>query len=420
MLAVAATAAVGVVSAWLFARYPGVLVSNVLNPDPKGHVDFETFYRSSVALLHGADVYRTGSMLPNLNPPLLALLLSPFGLTPAAPAYWLFTVVSVLAMTTAVLLVARELRLGAGWTVLGVVTLWASSPLHGTLVLGQIYGLLLLGLVLGWLAERRGRPVLGAIVVGVVVAIKPSLAPVLLVPLVQRRPGAWWAGVASAGLGTVVGVLAAGPSSALEWVRLASGTPAPEVDANASLPGLVARLGGPGALGWACTIVVVAASLWWVRRAVPAHRLVGSVGPADAALFAVTAGCLLAAPIAWLNYTVLLWPAALVLVAAGRWRIGLPLLVVPVIPVAWGNLWQADPHTGWALLGRSLYSLVLLCYWVALLRLSAASDAGSDRGSPISQSTPVGGTRSTAEAGRPCQGSSTATTSPRLPTPEPP
>ncbi len=37
-----------------------------------------------------------------------------------------------------------------------------------------------------------------------------------------------------------------------------------------------------------------------------------------------------------------------------------------------------------------------------------------------SQSVPSGGTRSTAEAGRPCQGSSVATTWPRLPTSEPP
>jgi arabinofuranan 3-O-arabinosyltransferase len=458
-LAIAVALGSGIVAAWLFVRYPGVLVSNVVNPDPRGHVDFETFYRSSVALLHRADTYHTGSLLPNLNPPLLALLLAPFGLLPAPPAYWAFTVVSLLVMTAAVVLVARELRLASRWTVLAVLTLWASSPLHGTLVLGQIYGLLLLGVSLGWLAQRRGRPVLSGIVLGLVVAIKPSLAPLLLVPLVQRRPVPLWSGLLCAGLGTVIGVLAAGPSSALEWLRLASGTPAPEVDANASLPGLVARLGGPGAVGWVLTVLVVVVSLWCVRRAaalmsedlgsvgpatVPGSvgpaTVPGSVGPADAALFAVIAGCLLAAPIAWLNYTVLLWPGALVLARAGRWRVAVPLLVVPVIPVAWGNLWQADPHTGWALLGRSLYCMVLLGYWIALLRMSASTPgataaedgtagrstaigsaaASSAAGSPRSHSTPVGGTLSTADAGRPCHESSVAHTAPKLPTPEPP
>jgi arabinofuranan 3-O-arabinosyltransferase len=455
----AVAVAVGAVSvaAWLFVRYPGVLVSNVVNPDPKAHVDFETFYRSSVALLHRADTYHTGSLLLNLNPPLLALLLAPFGLLPATPAYWAFTALSLAVMTLAVVLVARELRLGTGWTVLGVLTLWAGSPLHGTLVLGQIYGLLLLGVSLGWLAQRRGRPLPSAVLLGLVVAIKPSLAPLLLVPLVQRRPAPLWSGVLGAGVATVVGVLAAGPSSALEWLKLASGTPAPEVDANASLPGVVSRLGGPGAVGWVLTVLVVAASLWWVRHAAPGTRAApGRVGPADAALFAVTAGCLLAAPIAWLNYTVLLWPGALVLARAGRWRIAVPLLVVPVIPVAWGNLWQAAPHTGWALLGRSLYCMVLLGYWVALLRMSAStpgataaedgteggvnatdpagpgsegagfvaatgSSAGASvSGSPSSHNTPVGGTLSTADAGRPCHDSPVAHTAPRFPTPEPP
>jgi arabinofuranan 3-O-arabinosyltransferase len=261
----------------------------------------------------------------------------------------------------------------------------------------------------------------------------------LLVPLVQRRPVPLWSGILGAGVATVVGVLAAGPTSALQWLKLASGTPAPEVDANASLPGLVARLGGPGAVGWSLTVLVVGASLWWVRRAALATRdEPTSVGPADAALFAVVAGCLLAAPIAWLNYTVLLWPGALVLARAGRWRLAVPLLVVPVVPVAWGNLWQADPHTGWALLGRSLYCMVLLGYWIALLRMSAtgapagaagstaagtaASNSGVDRpsGTPSSHNTPVGGTLSTADAGRPCHDSSVAHTAPKLPTPEPP
>jgi arabinofuranan 3-O-arabinosyltransferase len=425
VLAVGVSVAAVAVAAWLFVRYPGVLVSGVANSDPKSHVDFETFYRSSVALLDRSDVYRTGSILPNLNPPLLALLLTPFAALPAAPSYWAFTAVSVLVMTTAVLLVCRELRLGAGWTVLAVLTLWAGSPLHGTLVLGQIYGLLMFGLVLGWLAQRRGRPVLGAAVLGVAVAVKPSLAPVLLIPLPQRRFRVLVAGVVGAGVATIVGVLAAGPASALSWLKLASGTPAPEVDANASLPGLVARLGGPGALGWVLTVAIVAASLWWVRHAIPAGGPVprGTVGPTDAALFAVAAGCLLAAPIAWLNYFVLLWPGALLLIAAGRWRIGLPLLVVPVVPVAWGNLWQADPESVAALAGRSLYCLVLVGYWVALLRFAATaatpvaatpvatapvSDPAGASGSNRNQSTPVGGTRSTADAGRPCHGSSPA------------
>ncbi|MBO0851941.1 MAG: DUF2029 domain-containing protein, partial [Pseudonocardia sp.] len=398
-------------SAWLFVRYPGFLVTGVANTDPKGHVDFETFWRSTVALLHGADTYRTGSVLPNLNPPFLSLLLAPLGALPVLPSYWVFTALTVLVVTWSVLAAARELRLGAGATVFGLVAMWACSPLHGTLLLGQIYGLLLAGLTAAWLAQRRGREQLCAVLLGVVVAVKPSLAPLLLIPLVQRRGAsaerpslrwpALWSGLASAGAASLVGVLAAGPSSALAWLRLAGSTPAPEVDANASLPGLVARIGGPGALGWLVTVVVVAGSLWWVRRATPPPVTApGTVGPADAAIFAVAAGCLLAAPIAWLNYLVMLWPGALALLRGGRWRIAVPLLVLPVVPVAWNNLWMAEPHAVVALLGRSLYCAVLLGYWVALLAfasVSSGSSSGPVPGSPSSHSTPAGGTLSTAD-----------------------
>jgi arabinofuranan 3-O-arabinosyltransferase len=361
---------------WLYVRYPGVLVSGVANTDPRGHVDFETFWRSTRALLEGADLYSTGSVLPNLNPPFLSLLLAPLGLLPVLPAYWVFTAVTILLVTGSVLLTTRELRLGRAVTVIAVLALLASSPLHGTLLLGQIYGLLQAGLTLAWLVQRRGRPLLSAALVGVTVAIKPSLAPLLLVPLVRRswpdRRPALVTGLAAAGGVSLVGVLVAGPSSALEWLHLATGTPAPEVDANAALPGLVARLGGPGALGWLVTVAVVAGSLWWVRRASPSPgaRPPGSVEPADAALFAVAAGCLLAAPIAWLNYEIMLLPGVLVLLRAGRWRVGAPLLALPIVPVAWGNLWQADPHTPAALAGRSLYCAVLLGFWVALVLFS--------------------------------------------------
>jgi hypothetical protein len=395
VLAVLATALAVGVTIWMFIRYPGVLVSGVANPDPKGHVDFETFWRSTAALLHGGDVYHTGSILPNLNPPFLSLLLAPFGLLPVMPSYWLFSALTVALVTASVLLLARELRLGRALTWFGVLTMWACSPLHGTLLLGQIYGLLLAGLTAGWLAGRRGRPLLSAVLVALVVALKPSLAPLLLVPFVQQRWPALWTGLGAAAGLSLAGVLVAGPASALEWLRLATGTPAPEVDANASLPGVIARLGWPGALGWVVTSVVVVASLYWVRqRRVPDHgQQPGAVGPADAVLFAVSAGCLLAAPIAWLNYSVLLWPGALVLLRAGRWRAAVPLLVASVIPVAWGNLWQAAPHTPVALAGRSLYCVVLFGFWIALLRYAPAApgteepDAGPVTDGPVTDSS---------------------------------
>ncbi|MCA1731338.1 MAG: glycosyltransferase 87 family protein [Actinobacteria bacterium] len=82
---------------------------------------------------------------------------------------------------------AGELRLRAGWAVVGVGLLLLSSPLLGTLALGQMYPLLTLGLVAAWIADRRGRLTSPGVALGLVVALKPQLAPVILWPLVRRR-----------------------------------------------------------------------------------------------------------------------------------------------------------------------------------------------------------------------------------------
>ncbi|OLS96598.1 hypothetical protein BJF90_43740 [Pseudonocardia sp. CNS-004] len=167
----------------------------------------------------------------------------------ALVAYRVFVVFTLLVVVASVLAVARELRLSRTAGTLAVLAVLASSPLHGTLVLGQIYPLLLAGLVAGWIAERRGRPVLAAVLYGVTVALKPSLAPVLLLPAVQRRWVPFRAGIASAAVATIAGVLVAGPSSAIGWLRIAFTEPVPDTVDNASLPGLAVRFGLPSVFG---------------------------------------------------------------------------------------------------------------------------------------------------------------------------
>src|SRR4029079_19519567 len=108
---------------------------------PELHPDFDTSGAPAVALVSGGDIYDTPAKLRNLNPPLLTVLLTPFALLDALPAYRLFVALTLLVVVGAVLVVARELRLTVGATTAVVLVVLASSPLHGTLLLGQIYGL---------------------------------------------------------------------------------------------------------------------------------------------------------------------------------------------------------------------------------------------------------------------------------------
>ena len=344
----------------LYVRHPDALVTLLPSTDMRElHVDFDTFWHSAVAATHGADIYHTGAKLTNLNPPLLTVLLTPLAGLSSLVAYRIFAVFTLLIVVAAVLAVARELRLRRGVTTLAVLAVLCSSPLHGTLVLGQIYPLLLAGLVAGWIAERRGRPVLAAVLFGITVALKPSLAPLLLLPAVQRRWVPLRAGLISAAAATLLGVLVAGPSSGFEWLRIAVTEPVPDTVDNASLPGLAVRFGVPSVLGTLLGAVVLIGTLTWIGR----HR--ERIDPAGTAPFAVVAAGLLVSPISWHNYLMLLWRGVLVLIALGRKATAAVALAVIVIPVSWNAEWP--PHGLWPDVARSLYCAILLGYWVALL-----------------------------------------------------
>lgn len=366
----------------LTVRHPDGLVTLLPSPNMHElHVDFDTFRYSSAALSQGDDIYATPAKLPNLNPPLLSILLLPFAWLDALTGYRIFAALTLLLALGSLLVVVRELRLRPAVRVAVVLAALASSPLQGTLVLGQIYPILLAGLVAGWVAERRGHPVAAAVLYGIVVALKPSLAPILLLAAAQRRWLPFRAGIASAAFATLVGVFAAGPSSALEWLDIAVGTGSPDVSDNASLPGLAVRFGLPSSVGVALGVVALVGTLAWLGR----HR--DRVDPAGTALWAVLATGLLVAPISWHNYSLLLWPGLLLLVPAGRGASAAVAFAVAVIPVSWAAEWEpAAVGPTVAAVARSLYCVVLVGYWAVLLRAAVRpgepelpDPAGGDR-----------------------------------------
>lgn len=379
VVASAAVFACVAVAVALYVAYPNSLVTLLPSPDMRElHVDFDTFRASAVALVQGGDIYHTPAKLRNLNPPLLTVLFAPSALLDALPAYRVFAVLTLLMVVGTVLVVARELRLSRAATAGSVLVVLASSPLHGTLLLGQIYGLLLVGLAAGWIAERRRHPLLAAALYGATVALKPSLAPLLLLPLALRRWRPAATGFAAAAGASLLGVLVAGPASGLEWLRIGLTEPTPDVADNASLPGLAVRLGLPSAVGTVVGLAVLGTTLALL------HRRRADVDPSGTAPWAVLAAGLLMSPIAWHNYLMLLWPGVLALLA-GEPRADAPrtpyrpewaavLLAAAVIPVSWNALWPAG--VWWGVPGRALYSAILASYWWVLL---SSADPGSSR-----------------------------------------
>src|SRR4028119_580179 len=112
---------------------------------------------------------------------------------------------------------AAELGLRPAWAVVAATMLLFSNPFLGTLALGQVYPLLALGLVVAWVAARRGKPLASGAALGLVLAVKPQFAPVLLWPLVRRRWGTFAAALASGAAATLGGGGAAGAGAVGGW-----------------------------------------------------------------------------------------------------------------------------------------------------------------------------------------------------------
>ena len=368
---------------WLDVEFFGGILGRISTSSMDIHGDFDTFWRSAAALWEGGDVYDTGARLTNLNPPLWILLISPLGLLEPLVAYRVFAVITLTITIGYLVWMADELRLRPLWAVVGVVMLLLSSPLLATLALGQIYPVLAFGLVAAWVADRRGRTLISGGALGLVVVLKPSLAPVLLWPLVRRRWGAFGAALASGAAATLVAAVAVGPGATLDWLRLLSERSASAYWDNASLPGAAARLFTDNEFAQHLAILP-----WMVPLAYAlgigaiAITAVGIRRGSEAGLWALVAASLLASPIAWHNYLVLLGPGILLLLTLGRTAPALLLLALQAIPAQWPLLWN-QRGTVAASLALTLYLYILIAHWLALvpvLKEPALETGGHERG----------------------------------------
>jgi alpha-1,2-mannosyltransferase len=358
-------------AATLWVTHGSFVLERLPSTDPAIHSDFDTFWRSTRALLAGQDIYRTGAGFPNLNPPLLTVLIAPLGLLEFLPAYRLFVLVTVVLVVATMAAVAIELRAAAAAAVPVTVAVLLSSPVLATLGLGQVYGLLTAGLAAAWILHRHGRLALEGAVIGLVVALKPSLAPVLLIPVLRRQWPTLAVALVTGVTATIAGWAIAGRESLPEWVNLLVGNPVQTYWDNASLPGALLRLTSatdwgrplvelPGGtvLGLVLGGVLLVLTAWLTRRP-PAS------GP-DTALWSMTAASLLVSPLSWHNYLMLLMPGVLVLVTRGRWQVAALLLSLAMIGMEWPTIWYGKDGTASAV-PLSLYCAILLTYWAALL-----------------------------------------------------
>ena len=290
--------------------------------------DYGAFLASGTAINHGLDPYtgeilarwmvisRLGASSPNLNPPIMLPLFAVLALLPPLLSFWLWRLFSALCYGAVIHLLRRRYAPPKCWLVVALML----AGFWYTLALGQVYSVLALIATTAWLLLPR-RPVLAGVAIGVLVAVKPNFA---IWPLLLLVSGTWLpvliSGIVAAIL-SLVPALIYGPSIYRLWTHgLASYSGVAE-PLNASLPGLLARLGLPWLSLPACCILVAALMLTvWRRR--PQVSQVSSLG---------LVASLVVSPLAWVGYTVMLLPVFWSSRSALAWPAAIMLSVPPLL-----------------------------------------------------------------------------------------
>jgi alpha-1,2-mannosyltransferase len=291
--------------------------------------DFGIFRTAALDVVHGRSPY----VAPNATalahfdkfvyPPVAALVFAPFAAVPSEAA----RVVMFLAGLAAVLGALRLFRV-QDWRCYGVAIL--SAPAINSLALGALTSFLLLGASWAW--RYRDMPAVTAVATALTAVLKLFLWPLAVWLLVTRR---WRATVICAGV-ALVAVL--GGWAVIGFAGLRD---------YPTLVHVLERLEGPvsystvallGLSGGAATAVTVVLSLIAVGAIWLAAR--GAGGDRRALAVAILAS-LVATPLVWLHYLVLLYvPIALYRPRlSGLWFLPLVLWVTPLTH-SQGTTWR--------------------------------------------------------------------------------
>jgi arabinofuranan 3-O-arabinosyltransferase len=231
------------------------------------------------ALLAGAPVYTEQGAGDFLYPPSALVLLLPLGAFDLAWGNRLFFFVDLAAIlvATAMLLELFGLRWRGIPGAIALLGLSVAGPVLFTLNAGNVNGPILLGLAAALVAARRGSWLAAGLFLGATLALKPILAPLLVVLLLFRRWGAMVAAIAVPVLLSVP-VLAAAPATrsffdtTIPLLWRGQDTQIQEV--SVSLQSMLERLSVPASVvpPLQATVVVLTAYLLWRRwRIAPAE-----------------------------------------------------------------------------------------------------------------------------------------------------
>jgi arabinofuranan 3-O-arabinosyltransferase len=161
--------------------------------------DFKPVYRAVLNFRHGWDIYNEhfDYVDPHyLYPPGGTLLMAPFGYLSFTPSRYLFILINTVAILIAWYLLLRMFKftLSSVAAPALLLAMFCTESVTSTLVFTNINGCVLLAevLFLRWLLDGSQKGKVGhqwwaGLVIGLTLTLKPVLAPLLLLPLLNRQ-----------------------------------------------------------------------------------------------------------------------------------------------------------------------------------------------------------------------------------------
>lgn len=235
--------------------------------------DFAPVYRASLAFLNRQPIYGENFDLVDphyLYPPSGTLLVAPLAVIDPEKSKWLFVALNAVAIVLAwyLLLKLFKLSVRSYAAPLTLLLMFASETVINTLGFGNVNGCILLAEVLFIHLLLGRRDLWAGLVMGLSIAVKPTLAPLLLIPLARRQ----WR-VFITGLGVPVALMAIAWPLIKDPMDYLHRTLPYSLKArdyfNSSIPGSAAYWGLESWLTWTIRILlgaVVLVSLWLLYR----------------------------------------------------------------------------------------------------------------------------------------------------------
>jgi alpha-1,2-mannosyltransferase len=316
----------------VFFWLPLLLYGLVLTADLRFHTalgDWEIFRHAALSVVNGHSPFPAAdpaTLAHNdrfVYPPITALVVAPLAALPDAVGG-----VLVLLLTLGCVLLALRLLGVRDWRCYGLAVL--TAPVVDTVVLGALSSAMLLGVAAAW--RYRDRPLVAAVVTGLTAVAKLFAWPLFVWLLATRRLRTALAAAAVAVVLLVGGWATIGFAGLGGYPHLLRVLSSVEAVQSYSVAGLLRVDGRAATMLTAVLAVVVAAAVVLAAR-----------GPqGDRRAFAVAVvGALLATPVLWLHYLVLLF----VPIALARPRLSalwLAPLAFWVSPIAHsnGSVWR--------------------------------------------------------------------------------